>query len=584
MAELRNTKKRKNQNDEIFPPTVPYIDESHITIRSCADESLSEDDCEQEELSLLSKKLPTTDKDTITTLQGTDKEFEKEKSEQARSDQPYQKKPRKKTSKVWDYMAEFKDGDKVVYRCKLCGKDFIKSDISSTSAMKRHLERCVKEYGGTLQTQLQFQRGSNDEVKLASFKYDHALMREKISHYIMINELPFMHVKSYMFNEIMRTATPLFQKITRGTLKGDCNTTYEIEKKKLKEKFKSAQKINITTDMWTSSHQKLGYMVITAHWINIDWKLNSRVLNFCNVPPPHSGYIIADLLYKSLLEWGIEDKIGTVTVDNAKANDVAIRNLKDSCSLRNLRPLPVDGKDGVKYVSASEGRLIKFAEIVNLLQLKSKKLILDVSTRWNYTYYMLHAALQFRDVFLRFALWYRAFSEYVPSDEDWEKVKDVCSLLHIFEGATKIVSEYVAEDSKMKGMAQDSSQISSSDKYHYSDNKEIPVGMSEYEAFIHESGAALEPVKSELDEYLLEGIFILNESSSKNFDVLSWWKGNSEATLSAGSRVIEPHRSCLKTETVEMLLCGADWAREIYGLKKSCQKKDLKPVEIILPV
>ncbi|XP_074352246.1 zinc finger BED domain-containing protein RICESLEEPER 2-like [Apium graveolens] len=440
MAELRNTKKRKNQNDEIFPPTVPYIDESHITIRSCADESLSEDDCEQEELSLLSKKLPTTDKDTITTLQGTDKEFEKEKSEQARSDQPYQKKPRKKTSKVWDYMAEFKDGDKVVYRCKLCGKDFIKSDISSTSAMKRHLERCVKEYGGTLQTQLQFQRGSNDEVKLASFKYDHALMREKISHYIMINELPFMHVKSYMFNEIMRTATPLFQKITRGTLKGDCNTTYEIEKKKLKEKFKSAQKINITTDMWTSSHQKLGYMVITAHWINIDWKLNSRVLNFCNVPPPHSGYIIADLLYKSLLEWGIEDKIGTVTVDNAKANDVAIRNLKDSYGLKPINPIVGRIRDGVKYVSASEGRLIKFAEIVNLLQLKSKKLILDVSTRWNYTYYMLHAALQFRDVFLRFALWYRAFSEYVPSDEDWEKVKDVCSLLHIFEGATKIVS------------------------------------------------------------------------------------------------------------------------------------------------
>lgn len=45
----------------------------------------------------------------------------------------------------------------------------------------------------------------------------------------------------------------------------------------------------------------------------------------------------------------------------------------------------------------------------------------------------------------------------------------------------------------------------------------------------------------------------------------------SEATFSAGSRVIEPHRLCLKTKTVEMLLCGADWSREIYRLKKSCQ-------------
>ena len=45
----------------------------------------------------------------------------------------------------------------------------------------------------------------------------------------------------------------------------------------------------------------------------------------------------------------------------------------------------------------------------------------------------------------------------------------------------------------------------------------------------------------------------------------------SESTFSAGSRVIEPHRSCLKPETVEMLLCGADWARELYGLKRTMQ-------------
>ncbi|KAK1389144.1 hypothetical protein POM88_017322 [Heracleum sosnowskyi] len=48
----------------------------------------------------------------------------------------------------------------------------------------------------------------------------------------------------------------------------------------------------------------------------------------------------------------------------------------------------------------------------------------------------------------------------------------------------------------------------------------------------------------------------------------------SESTFSAGSRVIEPHRSCLKPETVEVLLCGADWVRELYGLKKSKQNED----------
>lgn len=47
----------------------------------------------------------------------------------------------------------------------------------------------------------------------------------------MINELPFVHVESFMLNEIMRTATPFYQKINRETLNGDCQTTHEIKKK-----------------------------------------------------------------------------------------------------------------------------------------------------------------------------------------------------------------------------------------------------------------------------------------------------------------------------------------------------------------
>ncbi|XP_074374790.1 zinc finger BED domain-containing protein RICESLEEPER 1-like [Apium graveolens] len=100
-------------------------------------------------------------------------------------------------------------------------------------------------------------------------------------------------------------------------------------------------------------------------------------------------------------------------------------------------------------------------------------------------------------------------------------------LAHLNVVLHDLYQEYVAEDSKIKGLTPDSSQISSSDKYNCSDDKEIPACMNEYEAFIRESGAALEPVKSELDDYLSEGIFILNDSSTKKFDALSWWKGNS---------------------------------------------------------
>lgn len=128
--------------------------------------------------------------------------------------------------------------------------------------------------------------------------------------------------------------------------------------------------------------------------------------------------MIVDVISKCLKEWEIEYKIGTISVDNAKPNDVALRTLKDMynttktalqiggklfqvrccvhilnlCVQDRLEPIKKiihKIKDGVKYVAASEARRIKSAEIAKHLHLKNKKLILDVPTRWNSTFKML---------------------------------------------------------------------------------------------------------------------------------------------------------------------------------------------------
>ena len=101
-------------------------------------------------------------------------------------------------------------------------------------------------------------------------------------------------------------------------------------------------------------------------------------------------------------------------------------------------------------------------------------------------------------------------------------------------------------------------------------------------------------MKSDLDIYLEESVYICNEGVSSHFDALEWWKINnlkyrilskmacdilsipitsvaSESTFSAGGRVIDPYRASLSTETVQMLLCGADWVRAFYGLKKGSE-------------
>ncbi|XP_074352561.1 zinc finger BED domain-containing protein RICESLEEPER 2-like [Apium graveolens] len=611
------SRKKKNQI-EIIPENAEFEQ-----VRSLGDDIESEDAGENGDNNDQSEQLlEMTEQEEISRKRKSD-------SLETQQSQPYQKKPRKKTARCWPYLDTVEENNQTIAICKFC-KERIKCDPTGcTTTLNRHVDKCRKENGQTSQALLQFQ--------------------------------------------------PIDAK----------------------------------------SSEKIGYMVVTGHWIDSNWNLNMRVLNFCNVPPPHSGFIISEALFKCLDEWGIIDKIGTLTVDNAAANDVALRYLKQTFSVR--RSLSIEGKmfharccahilnlcmqdglnptedivdkvrDGVKYIAASESRRIKFAEISKSLGLKCKKLILDVLTRWNSTYNMLECAIQFKNVFLIYSTSDPGFKEYVPGAEDWEQVEGVCSFLKVFSDVTKVVSgtgystsnlflseirrvkhiidrkaidpnmhvremarkmemkfeKYWGETNlvmsigavmdprfKMKLPAfcfptlypiasdaetnmsyllnalndlyfeycreendankeRNESGVSSSDANFIIEQSETPQGINDYESFIRESGGILEPTKSELEEYLSEKII----APSSKFDVLAWWKGNSakypilskmafdvlsilistvasESTFSAGGRVIELHRSCLKPETVEVLLCGADWVRELYGLKKLKQEEE----------
>jgi len=87
---------------------------------------------------------------------------------------------------------------------------------------------------------------------------------------------------------------------------------------------------------------------------------------------------------------------------------------------------------------------------------------------------------------------------------------------------------------------------------------------------------------------------VLIAEKGVEFNALDWWKANtlknrilsklvrdillipittvsSESTFSASGRVVDPHRFKLSTETVQMLLCGANWVRALHGFKKEAQ-------------
>ena len=62
-------------------------------------------------------------------------------------------------------------------------------------------------------------------------------------------------------------------------------------------------------------------MCITAHYIDANWNLQKRIISFCQILN-HKGDTIGKLIESYLLKCGIE-KVLTMTMDNASANDVA---------------------------------------------------------------------------------------------------------------------------------------------------------------------------------------------------------------------------------------------------------------------
>jgi hypothetical protein len=298
-------------------------------------------------------------------------------------------------------------------------------------------------------------------------KYDHERQREATAHWVMMHEHPFSIVEEKAFVFMMKCSNILYEKISRKTVKNDCVAVYEAERKKLKETLRAVHKICLTTDLWKSQNQKIEYMVLTGHFIDADWVLQKRILSFVHVPPPRRGVDIADAIFKCLKEWGIENKIFSVSVDNAHYNDRCLKELKVlfsrhrklvlngkllhvRCCAHILNLLVQDGigrieeivenvRKSVKFINQSEARLQTFSQIAQQLKLGGKKLILDCPTRWNSTYQMLSVAMQFKEVFQRFQDREPNYTT-LPDDDDWEKVEKVSKLLEVFNGVTNIIS------------------------------------------------------------------------------------------------------------------------------------------------
>ena len=116
-------------------------------------------------------------------------------------------------------------------------------------------------------------------MDLNAYQFDRVKERNNLARMVIQHEYPLSMVDHIAFREFVGSLQPLFKLISRNTLKSDIIKIYDNESEKtLKMMDKNGSRTIITIDMWTSSNKKRGSIVITAHFIDQTWTLQSRVL------------------------------------------------------------------------------------------------------------------------------------------------------------------------------------------------------------------------------------------------------------------------------------------------------------------
>lgn len=403
--------------------------------------------------------------------------------------QPNNKRRRKK-SIVWEHFTVENAGAGCTRACcKRCKQTFAYSTgskVAGTSHLKRHIalgtcpvirrreeKNQMSPYfpssksGGTGGATDPPKRRYRGGMYSHNFLFDQDRCRQEVAEMIIMHDYQLHMVEHPAFISFVQNLQPRFNMVNFNTVQGDCVAIYLREKQSLVKLLGEIPgRINLTLDLW-GSNQALGYVFLTGHFIDSDWKLNRRILNVVMVPSPHSGDALSHAVGVCLGDWGLENKLFTLTLDKSITNDSEPGSLRGYLSVKNkdlvsgqmliehcyahvLSNLAQDAlaaipdiinkvRESVKYVKTSQAQEERFLEIKQQLQVPSVKyLSFDDQTQWNTTYLMLVAAMELKEVFNCLDT---ADPDYklAPTLDEWKQVETLCIYLKLLYDAANVL-------------------------------------------------------------------------------------------------------------------------------------------------
>ncbi|XP_050218994.1 zinc finger BED domain-containing protein RICESLEEPER 1-like [Mercurialis annua] len=409
------------------------------------------------------------------------------------------KKPKRLTSVVWNHFERVRKADVCYAVCVHCNKRLSGSSNSGTTHLRNHLLRCLKRSNCDVSQLLLKRRKKDTSLSLPNVSYDEVsrkdeFMKPKVIKYdqeprkdevislgssrfdqersqfdlarmIILHGYSLSMVEHVGFKTFVKNLQPLFQVAPNSSIENSCVEIYKKEKQKVYEMINRLQgRINLSIEMWSSA-ENTEYLCLTAHYIDEDWKLQKKIINFVTLDSSHPEDMLSEIIIRCLMDWNIECKLFAMTFDDCSIDDDIVLTIKNQISqnrpLRNgqlfdvrsaahvlnqivqdtleaLREVIQKVRASVRYVKTSQEVHDKFTEISQQLGISTQKnLGLDSQARWNSTYLMLESCLEYR---ASFSLLQEHDLGYTSAltDTEWEWISCITSYLKFFMEITNV--------------------------------------------------------------------------------------------------------------------------------------------------
>lgn len=322
----------------------------------------------------------------------------------------------KKTSGIWEHYVLCEN--ETFVKCKNCNCQISRGGVgksATTTPMINHLKRKHSDEYEVYQGKGNASRNRQPTI-MESFqkcsKWDINDRRAKSIHYtigemIALDNLPYSFSTNEGFKRLMNQVAPQYNLPGRNyfseTIIPDI---YNRLVKVVKEKLSSAEHISLTSDIWTCQHTNEGFISFTGHWLDNHFVHNHLVLNCKHFPGSHTSEAIKNTFFDMLHMWDMDISQVHVMVRDNGAN--IVKGCKEagivsvSCFIHTLQLCVMETMDSQRSISdlvAVCKRIVghfnhssvacsKLKDIQTELNMTPKKLVQDVPTRWNSTFYM----------------------------------------------------------------------------------------------------------------------------------------------------------------------------------------------------